>query len=177
MAYQDPFVDQQMIATITRHASLLGDRQLMPDQYLKNDKTKQLGVRIASGNRQGLEITKDEYVVDCAAGTVFTKPVVVDGSAIIKGAVFTGRGDAALVTVSGNLLLVNCILTKEGTSAGSYISVGAAGKLQLNGCMFTGTPGGGNVVITAGGAATAIGNLNTTGRSHGAGVTVVGEVT
>lgn len=176
MSYVEPFTSERFVAMITRHAALLGDRQLMPDQFLRNDKTKQLGVRIAAGNRQGLEVTKDEYVIDCAPGTTFTKPVIVSGSAIIKGAVFTGRGDSPLITVSGHLLLVNCILTKEGLSAGSYISVGAAGKAQANGCLFTGAPGGGSVIVTAGGATAAVGNLNSTGRSHGSGVVVVGEV-
>jgi hypothetical protein len=107
------------------------------------------------------------------------EPILISGSAIISGAILTGSGDDPLVTISGSgqLLLQNCLVTKEGLSSGSYISVSAAGKLQANGCMFTGSPGGGSVVSTAGGSSAVTGTINTTGRSHGAGVTVTGEIT
>ena len=179
MTYFDPFVKDRFVAMLTRHEALLGSRHVLADHYLNNDKTKHLGVRRGAGSRQGLEVKKEEYVLECAPGTVFTKPVLISGSAIISGAIFTGSGDGALITISGTgkLLLQNCILSKEGTSAGSYVSVSATGKLQANGCMFTGAPGGGSVVSTAGGDAGVTGTLNVTGRSHGAGVAVVGEIT
>ena len=179
MTYADPFTQERFVAMLTRHGLLLGERHLLADQYLKNDKTKQLGVRIGAGRRQGLEVKKSEYIIECSPGTVFTKPVLISGSAIISGAIFTASGNDPLITISGSgqLLLQNCLITKEGLSSGSYVSVSAAGKLQANGCMFTGAPGGGDVVITAGGSAGVTGTLNTTGRFHGAGVTVTGEIT
>ena len=127
MSYADPFVKDRFVAMLARHEALLGNRLLMVDQYLKNDKAARLGVRVAAGARQGLTVTKSEYVVECAPGTVFTKPLLVSGSAVVAGAIFEGRGDDPLISVleSGSLLLVNCLLVKDGLSSGSYISVSA----------------------------------------------------
>ena len=54
MTYIDPFTQDRFVAMLTRHQLLLGERHLLADQYLKNDKAKQLGVKIGAGKRQGL---------------------------------------------------------------------------------------------------------------------------
>jgi len=124
---------------------------------------------------------KEEYMVTAAPGTIMKTKLLVTGSAVMTGVIFDGRGDSPLIEVSGfgRLVLLNCIVTKEpGQSAlGSYISVGPDAKLQASGCLFTGDQTSGLVIDTLGGSAASVGNMNTTGVAHNAGVVVSGEVT
>ena len=178
MTYIDPFIKDRFVSVIVRHGSLIGERHLLSSQHLKNDKSKHLGIRLGTGRRNGLTISKDEYMVECAPGSIITQPLVVSGSAVISGAIFIGKEADSLIEVTGTLVLNNCILTKENApSSGSYIAVGTTGKLLVTSCLFTGAPSGGDVVSTLGGNATASGNINTTGRANGAGVVTLGEVT
>ena len=149
------------------------------DDAFFEEKEKNNGTRLLSGNHGKLTNTKPVTTITTSPDAVITDQTKSESSAVVYGATYECNGDTPAVSVkeTGRMVFVACHFSKKAgtqTAASSYITVANGGHVACIGCYFHGEQGAGLVIKTAGPAnsSSAIGCFNQTSRGHSGSVLV-----
>lgn len=157
---------------------------VLPGEAPVELKTRNNGLKLASGNHEALRTNKPATTVTSAPDAVVRNKTTAESSSVIYGVTYECKGDEPAVTVdaSGRLVLIGCHFTKAANSqaaGSSYIKVMAGGALSVIGCYFHNSQSAGFAIDNASAAASvqAIGCIReTTAAAPHNNVTPIGEV-
>lgn len=168
-------------ATVADLVQALGTDVAAPAAPVVEVQTRDNMVAVLASEHGALVLGAADTQVDCAPGTVFSRPSTIRASCRITGAWFKGTDAQTLVAVTDantTVIFQGCRFTKPSGTTGNYVTLVAGARAHFIGCLFDGVQTVGNVVSNAGlpAAAFSIGCSNKTTRLH-ANVTTIAETT